>query len=431
MVSTITASDFQQAAGTRDWRVLGSAASAWFGADGHAGGAALLTRIAELALAMSAPMPDVDIRTGGVRVGFSAADRQLRPADVELASAISGAAADLGLRADPAALQELQLTFDVRDQEPVARFWESALGYQRFGDEDLVDPDRRCPPIWFQHQDAPRPLRNRLHLDVARPQEASRTTVDTVPALAGTVLGEHGYHALVADAEGNEADVLPIGPGQDSWGEQRSDWRTIFAAVACYRTGSPAQAAAFAAEAAALADRADLPLLIDVRPGAVFLDTGKDRWEEEPGYSGLAADLQQAARAGGLEPDPQRSRFVQIGIDAADIAGIRAFWQAALGYVADPRDQVTDIIDPRGLGPVLFFQDLDTTDQARVAQRNRIHLDLFVPDDQAAARVDAAVAAGGRIVSDSFAPFGWTIADPEGNELDIAVIVGRAEALRQ
>jgi 4a-hydroxytetrahydrobiopterin dehydratase len=53
-------------------------------------------------------------------------------------------------------------------------------------------------------------------------------------------------------------------------------------------------------------------------------------------------------------------------------------------------------------------------------QRNRIHIDLSVPRDQAEARIAAALDAGGRIVTDAFAPNWWTIADPEGNEVDIA-----------
>ena len=95
----------------------------------------------------------------------------------------------------------------------------------------------------------------------------------------------------------------------------------------------------------------------------------------------------------------------------------------ALGYVEDPREGVTDLYDPRRLTPPVFFQQLDEPRP----QRNRIHLDLFVPDDQAEARVAAAVAAGGSVVFDAYAPDWWTVADPEGNELDIAVTVGRAE----
>jgi 4a-hydroxytetrahydrobiopterin dehydratase len=51
--------------------------------------------------------------------------------------------------------------------------------------------------------------------------------------------------------------------------------------------------------------------------------------------------------------------------------------------------------------------------------RNRIHIDVFVPHDQAEARVAAAIAAGGRLVTDKFAPTWWTLADAEGNEADV------------
>ena len=60
-------------------------------------------------------------------------------------------------------------------------------------------------------------------------------------------------------------------------------------------------------------------------------------------------------------------------------------------------------------------------------ENNRIHVDVFVPDDQAAARIESALTAGGRVVYDAEAPEWWTLADPEGNEVDIAVSVGREE----
>ena len=50
-------------------------------------------------------------------------------------------------------------------------------------------------------------------------------------------------------------------------------------------------------------------------------------------------------------------------------------------------------------------------------QRNRVHVDVFVPNDAAEARVAAALAAGGRLVDDSHAPDWWTLADAEGNEV--------------
>jgi 4a-hydroxytetrahydrobiopterin dehydratase len=58
-------------------------------------------------------------------------------------------------------------------------------------------------------------------------------------------------------------------------------------------------------------------------------------------------------------------------------------------------------------------------------QRNRMHIDVWVPHDQAEARVAAAIAAGGRLVTDAHAPMWWVLADPEGNEADVATWMSR------
>jgi hypothetical protein len=132
----------------------------------------------------------------------------------------------------------------------------------------------------------------------------------------------------------------------------------------------------------------------------------------------LAGRVQTAARDLGFSADLTRPRFVQLGIDAVDVPAVRAFWASVLGYQYDPRAFVTDIYDPRRLNPVLFFQPMDASETARRQHRNRIHIDLFVPHDLAQARIDAAVAAGGRIAAEN-APNRRTLVDPEGNELDI------------
>ncbi len=75
-----------------------------------------------------------------------------------------------------------------------------------------------------------------------------------------------------------------------------------------------------------------------------------------------------------------------------------------------------DLIDPHAQGPPFWFQQMD----APRPQRNRIHIDVYVPHDQAEARVAAAIAAGGHLVSDEHAPEWWTLADAEGNEVDVA-----------
>ncbi|MFH8635350.1 VOC family protein [Streptomyces lydicus] len=54
-------------------------------------------------------------------------------------------------------------------------------------------------------------------------------------------------------------------------------------------------------------------------------------------------------------------------------------------------------------------------------QRNRVHVDVWVPYDQAEVRIAAALAAGGRLVNDTDAPSNWVLADPETHEACVGV----------
>lgn len=126
--------------------------------------------------------------------------------------------------------------------------------------------------------------------------------------------------------------------------------------MACYRTTSTGQQRDLAAAAAAVADEAGFSLLIDLRPGRVILDSGKDQWVADAhgldlDFADLARRLQTAARDLGATTWPTLPRFVQLFLDTADVDAVRAFWAAALGYDEDRRADLTDIVDPLRLNP--------------------------------------------------------------------------------
>ena len=79
------------------------------------------------------------------------------------------------------------------------------------------------------------------------------------------------------------------------------------------------------------------------------------------------------------------------------------------------------LVDPLGQGPTVWFQQMD----APRPQRNRIHFDVSVPHDEAPRRIEATLAAGGKVRSDAEAPAFWVLADPEGNEACITTWQGR------
>ena len=100
---------------------------------------------------------------------------------------------------------------------------------------------------------------------------------------------------------------------------------------------------------------------------------------------------------------------------ALNIAAIRPFWKAVLGFTDELGHEGTQdaIIDAAGQIPSVWFQQMD---EPR-AQRNRIHFDITVAHDEAEARIKAALDAGGVLVSDASARAFWILADAEGNEI--------------
>jgi 4a-hydroxytetrahydrobiopterin dehydratase len=123
----------------------------------------------------------------------------------------------------------------------------------------------------------------------------------------------------------------------------------------------------------------------------------------------LARTISQLAVGAGAEPRPTVVGDVEIALDTMDADRIRPFWRAVLGYDDDGSG---NLVDPARRGPAMWFQQMD---EPRT-ERNRFHLDITVAHDVAEERVAAAIAAGGRLVSDRRARAFWVLADADGNE---------------
>jgi 4a-hydroxytetrahydrobiopterin dehydratase len=209
MVERITPRQFHEAAGVDDWRVLFSGASAYFRTGSFATGVAFVDAIGSLADAAN-HHPDVDLRYPGVTVRLTTHEvHGLSDRDVELARAISAAARELDVPADPTGLKAVQVTVDALVGSRVMPFWRALLGYREAGEADLVDPNGSEPPFWFQPMDAPRTQRNRLHIDVSVPHDQAEERIAAAVAAGGRLVSDAHAPAwwTLADAEGNEADV--------------------------------------------------------------------------------------------------------------------------------------------------------------------------------------------------------------------------------
>ena len=230
-------------------------------------------------------------------------------------------------------------------------------------------------------------------------------------------------------------DDTPLSRTAASAAVQDIGWRYLLGSLAAaVPVRSLAQASAVAAAAVtACGDDADDHLRIDLRPDRVELTVQTVALGEVTGRdTRLAHAVAGAVDALGLHPagptsehTPRPVQQLEMAIDAMDIPAIRPFWKAVLAYVDEPGSTGPQaaIVDPAGQQPPVWFQQMDVPRP----QRNRVHFDITVAHDEAEARVHAAVAAGGKLVNDSFARSFWVLADAEGNEVCVCTWTDRDE----
>jgi len=214
-MATLTSSAVQSAVDPRHWRVVLGAVRATYRTGSFTRGLELVTRITAAAEEAN-HHPDVDLRYPRVHVSLSSHDvHGLTQRDVDLAAAITAIADDLGIEGEPGRLRALEVAVDALDIPSVLPFWRAVLAY---GDEPppapdaspaLVDPDGVGPAVWFQQMDAPRPQRNRIHLDVSVPHDVAEARVAAAIEAGGHLVSDTRAPAfwVLADAEGNEVCV--------------------------------------------------------------------------------------------------------------------------------------------------------------------------------------------------------------------------------
>lgn len=214
-----------------------------------------------------------------------------------------------------------------------------------------------------------------------------------------------------------------ITPRQFQESEGVGDWRVLGeGACTFFRTGS------FAAGARLVGAISGLPGLdehhpdVDLRHDGVtvrLMTITDDYYGMSQRDVELARGISEVARERGVKADPSAVQTLLVipGHSRGDavLAG-----RAGVDPRGDSLEE--DLVDPRARGPAFWFEPMD---EPRPDGGGAIHVAIWVPYEQAEARVAAALAAGGRMVRDQFAPAWWTLADPAGNEADIATSMTR------
>lgn len=201
--------------------------------------------------------------------------------------------------------------------------------------------------------------------------------------------------------------------------EGLDDWRALYDAIeARFRTRDFATGLAFLNRIAAAAEAANHHPDITLSYTYVHIAlTSHDVGGKTQRDVDLARQISEIAADLGVVADPRAVQRLELGLDTWARDEIKPFWRAVLGMTDSAPDELTD---REGDNPTIWFQDAaPDTDQ-------RWHMDLRVPPEIAQERIDAAVAAGGTIVSTDQAPTFTVLADPQGNKICICTHVGRS-----
>ena len=199
-----------------------------------------------------------------------------------------------------------------------------------------------------------------------------------------------------------------------------ASWRVLpEGAYAFYRTESFAASALFVDAISGLVGDGEAPH-VDIRADGVTVLLRAFKGVEF-GLVGRDLDLARriatAAHDLGLAAHPSAIQSLSIIPGATQRATIMPFWQAVLGYVPRPDSPDEDLVDDHERNAPFWFEEME---ELRADGAGTIHLVVWVPWDVVESRVEAGVTAGGRLVRHNLEEGFWTLADPAGNEVDIA-----------
>ena len=207
------------------------------------------------------------------------------------------------------------------------------------------------------------------------------------------------------------------------------DWRLLLTGIrARFRTGDFATGLALVDRIGAAAEEADHhPDISLTYPEVIVTLSSHDVGGITTRDLDLARRISGFAAEEGIVADVAGLTQLEPGLDTTAGERLSPFYAALLGgEVADHGEPV----DPSGQVPGLWFQEPtepSEDDPALPAQdhEQRWHFDVWVPEDEGERRVQAAIDAGGRLVSDRFAPSYWVLEDADGNRHCVCTRAGR------
>lgn len=122
----------------------------------------------------------------------------------------------------------------------------------------------------------------------------------------------------------------------------------------------------------------------------------------------------------GLKRQPEKITRSHVVLASANVEAIKPFWQAIFDFKAAQDDEF--LIDRSDVLPPIRFRHIahapvsEGQENATAAPGN-VHFEVFVPSSIAKNRLQAALEAGGKLLSDANATDQWELADQDGNRV--------------
>lgn len=122
-----------------------------------------------------------------------------------------------------------------------------------------------------------------------------------------------------------------------------------------------------------------------------------------------------------LKRQPEKITRTQLVLVSPNVDAIKPFWKAVFDF-KEAKDDAELLVDRSDVLPPLRFHQLaDATvpadDGTPAGGPGSMHLNVFVPAERAAVRLQAAIDGGGKLLSDADAPDVWELADMDGNRV--------------
>jgi 4a-hydroxytetrahydrobiopterin dehydratase len=131
--------------------------------------------------------------------------------DIDLARKISAIARRNDLKADPAAVTQLEIGLDTAHEDTIGSFWSVLLtgSTENKVSDSIFDPTNRLPAIWFQSTGDHDSPRQRWHFDLWLAPEVADERIVAAVSAGGSVVdtSEAPSFTVLADPDGNRVCV--------------------------------------------------------------------------------------------------------------------------------------------------------------------------------------------------------------------------------